>query len=215
MLSVTLIGFPVLAACIVVAEPLFVVMYGRKWLPAVVPFQLLCAGGMLKLLNNYASQANEATGNLWPQVRWQAVGMVLVVIGAAIGSSWGGVPGAALGVLGALVVWTLSMQSLVRRATGLTWGSLARPQVPGIVCAALLALVLLGIEAVMTGIRPQAPEWQLLLVQGVGGAIFYAVFLLFAPIAMVRELVRETLNDMLPAGTVQALTWRRKAVPPA
>ena len=50
ILSITLMGYPVLAGCIVAAEPMFLLLYGKQWLPAVFPFQLLCAGGMMQLL---------------------------------------------------------------------------------------------------------------------------------------------------------------------
>ena len=41
VLSVSMLGLPAFAVAIVVARPLFVLMYGDNWLPAVVPFQLL------------------------------------------------------------------------------------------------------------------------------------------------------------------------------
>ena len=116
--SITLLGFPVLTGCIVAAHPLFSVMYGRKWLPAVLPFQLLCAGGMFKLLNAYSSQANEATGNIWPQVRRQAVGVVLIIVCAGIGSYLAGVTGAAAGVLVAIATQTVSCRISSARPPG-------------------------------------------------------------------------------------------------
>ena len=146
ILTITLVGLPAFTGCIVLAQPLFLVLYGEQWTSAVLPFQLLCAGGMLKLLNAYASQANEAVGNIWPQARRQAVGVLLVVIGAWIGSRYGGVSGAALGVGIAMCLLTASMQALVRRATGLSWRALLAPMAPAIVCSVLLVAVLSGVD---------------------------------------------------------------------
>lgn len=211
ILSITLIGFPVLAGCIVVAQPLFAVLYGAKWQAAVLPYQLLCVGGMLKLLNAYSSQANEASGNLWPQVRRQALGPILVVIGAAAGSLYAGVTGAAAGVVVAITILTVLMQGLVRRATGLSWGAMLAPQVPGITCASLLVLILLGTDAVFRAVAPDPAAWQLLLLQTTVGALFYGAFVFFSPFGAVREVVAETVEDILPPAWSRALNRGTKA----
>lgn len=210
ILTISLIGLPVFAGCIVVARPLFEVMYGPRWLPAVLPFQLLCVGGMLKLLNAYASQANEAAGGLWAQVRRQAFGAVLVVIGAGVGSLRGGITGAALGVLIAMAILTVALQSLVRRVTHLTWRGLLAPQVPGATCALLLVAVLLMAGFGLRALVPEPPAWLLLLVQALAGGLFYGAFVLFSPFRAVRDIVHETLADVLPGGPRQLLTWRRR-----
>jgi PST family polysaccharide transporter len=205
ILSTTLFGYPLLAGCIVVAEPLFVLLYGERWMPAVFPFQLLCAGGMLKLLNAYASQANEAAGNLWPQVRWQAIGTVLVVIGAALGSRYGGITGAAFGVLVAMAILTVGMQVLVRQATGLSWGGMLAPQLPAVTCAALLVAALLATGTAFRALVPEPSAWQMLLTQMIAGGLFYSAFILIGPFSTVRDLVGETIDDLLPAGPARIL----------
>jgi O-antigen/teichoic acid export membrane protein len=205
-----LIGFPVLVGCIVVARPLILVLYGERWLSAVLPFQLLCAGGMLKLLNAYSSQANEASGRIWQQVRRQAFGTVLIVIGAAIGSYKGGVTGAAFGVLIAMLILSIAMQALVQRATGLTWSALSWALVPGMTAAALVVLVLLATGAGVDAMLGQRPAWQLLLIQGAVSGLSYAAFLIFSPFTAVREVVLETMNDIVPAERFQAFDWLRR-----
>ena len=209
ILSITLLGYPALVGLIVAAEPLIVVLYGERWTPAVLPFQILCFGGMLKLLNAYASQANEAAGNLWRQVRRQAMGPVLVAAGAAVGATYGGLAGAALGVLAAWAVVTMALQALVRQATGLSWMAMLRLQVPGATCALLLAGVLLCLDAAVRALLAAPPAWLLLLVQIAGGSVFYLGFVLFSPSVAVRELVHETLTDLLPQ-RVKDLGWHLK-----
>jgi teichuronic acid exporter len=212
VLSITLIGFPVLAGCIIMAEPLFVLLYGERWLPAVPAFQLLCAGGALKLLNAYGAQANEAVGSVWPQVRRQALGTVCVVIGAWAGSVYMGVTGAALGVLAAMVVVTVTMQSLVRRVTGLSWWGMLSPLIPALTCAVLLAGVLMGAGAGLRSLVSSPAYWQFLLVQGAAGTLFYALFVLWSPFPVVRSLVTETLDDILPSLRLDSLKWRPRPI---
>lgn len=212
ILSVTMIGYPALLACIVIAEPLFDVLYGDQWRRAVLPFQLLCVGGMVKLLNAYGSQANEAAGAIWHQARRQAVGTVLVVVGAGVGAFYGGIPGAAAGVSAAAIVLTVAMQALVRRALGLTWGAIVSPQVPAVVCAALLAALLLLSRSLAARYLPQLASWQVLPIYLALGGLFYVGFVLFSPSSRLRDLVDETAGEFLPAGVAGRLRktrWQR------
>jgi teichuronic acid exporter len=198
ILGVTVLAYPAFAAAITVAEPLFTVLYGEQWLAAVLPFQLLCVGGMLKLLNAYGSHANEVAGRIWSQVGRQATGAVLIVAGAVLGSTYGGVSGAAFGVALAMVLLTVSMQALVRRATGLSWKAMMAPQVPGLACAAALVGVLLLTEQGVRAVVPNPAALVLLLTQVAVGGVFYAICVLFSPFAAVRHIVRETIDDLVP-----------------
>jgi len=205
ILSVTMIGYPTMLGCLVVAGPLFEVLYGPQWGRAVLPFQVLCVGGMLKLLNAYGSQANEAVGAVWNQAARQAVGAVLVVVGAAAGATLAGIDGAAVGVTAAFAILTLSMQDLVRRATGLSWRALFAPQVPSLLCAVVLMLVLAGASRLAYGYLGWSAAWQVLGVQVGAGAVAYAVFVLFAPFNDLRDIVSETVDQFLPASTARLL----------
>jgi Polysaccharide biosynthesis C-terminal domain len=187
---------------------LFGVLYGQRWQPAVLPFQLLCAGGILKLLNAYAAQANEAAGNIWPQVRRQAIGAILVVVGAAVGSVMGGVTGAALGVLAGMVVLTALMQSLVRHVTGLSWSGLLRPLAPAAAASALVAAAAwLADAGLRAAVADPAPLLRL-TAQAAAAGLCYTAFVLFSPFETVRVIVAETLDDLLPARAQQVITWR-------
>jgi PST family polysaccharide transporter len=210
--SITLLGFPVLIGCIVIAHPLFAVVYGRKWQVAVLPFQFLCAGGVLKLLNAYASQANEASGNIWPQVRRQTVGATLVGVGAAVGSAFGGIPGAAMGVLAAMIVLTIAMQTLVKQATGLTWAGMISPLVPSVTGSAVLVFVLLGAKLLLLRVVAQPAAWQMLGVQVAAGGLFYVPFVLFSPFPAVRAIVQETVEDMVPQRAMPVFSWLKRPV---
>jgi O-antigen/teichoic acid export membrane protein len=193
-----------------VARPLFILMYGERWLPAVLPFQILCAGGILKLLNAYASQANEATGNIWPQVWRQAIGAVCIVAGAYAGARGWGVAGAATGVAIGMAVLTVSMQALVRRVTGLTWGEMLRPQVPAVACTALVVGVLVAVAQALPLLIPEPAAWQQLIAQVLAGSLAYGLFVLFSPFAALNEVVNETIHQLLPARAADRLDRVRR-----
>jgi teichuronic acid exporter len=210
LLTVTLIGFPIFAACAVTAPQLIVVLYGEKWRPAIVPFQLLCLGGMLKLLNAYAAQANEAMGNIWRQVRWQAASAIVLIGGVWLGTVSFGIAGAALGVLASVVLFTIATQNLVREGAGLAWRDVLAPQIPGLTCAGLMILLLAAVELTAHTLQPAVKPWQLLLAQGAAGVLFYAAFVLLSPFAGVRMLVAETITDLPPrvGRRLEVLAWR-------
>jgi PST family polysaccharide transporter len=205
ILSITLLAYPVLAACMAAAEPLFYVLYGPNWLPAVLPFQLLCLGGMLKLLNAYSSQANEAVGNIWRQVRRQVLGAALVLAGALVGAFAGGLPGVAVGVLVAWTVLTIMLLELVREATGLTWRAMLTPLVPAVTCAAAMGVLLTATAAAVRAAGLALPPWQLLLLQTLVGTLFYLTFVVAGPFDQVREIVGESVDDLLPAGPARVV----------
>ena len=196
ILTVSLIALPVFGGAIAVAPALFAVLFGKAWLASVLPFQILCVGGVLRLYDGYASHANEAMGAIWNQVRRQALGAVLVVIGAWAGSRIGGVVGAATGVTAALAVLSVTMQTLVCRVTGLTWRQMLGAQLPAAVCATGLVAVVLAAREVMGGAVPDVAAWQMLIVQLLSGAAFYLLFLVHSPFPSVTALVQETAVDL-------------------
>lgn len=212
VLTVSVIGLPVFAAAITMAEPLFLLMYGEQWLPAVLPFQMLCLGGILKLFNAYASQANEATGNIWSQAVRQGIGAICIVIGAAVGAHQGGVTGAAIGVAIGMAILTVAIQALVRRTTGLTWGDMLRPQVPALLCTALVVAALIGAERIVEAFVPAPAPWLQLLVQGAAGALAYTAFILFSRSPMLAEIVDDTLAELFPRGVADRVNRVRRAV---
>jgi O-antigen/teichoic acid export membrane protein len=210
VLTISVLGLPAFAAAIVVARPLFVLMYGERWLPAVLPFQLLCVGGVLKLLNAYASQANEATGNIWAQTARQAFGTVCIIVGAFVGARFGGIPGAATGVAIGMAVLTVSMQALVKRTTGLTWEEMIRPQLPAVACTLLVVSVMLAIGWLVSFGPADGVDWELLLLQALGGGFAYACFILFSPFASLNEVVTETVHQLLPSEVAARLDRLRR-----
>ncbi len=210
VLTISIIGLPAFAAAIVSARQLILVLYGDQWLPTVLPFQMLCVGGMLKLLNEYASQANEATGNIWRQVVRQAIGTVSIVAGAWIGALLGGLAGAAIGVAVGMAVLTVSMQALVRQTTGLTWGEMLYPQIPAAACAGMMVAVLLAVAYALPMVVPNPAPWQLLLVQTVVGGVFYLLFILYSPFEDLGEIVTDSIHQLLPARVAQGLDRIRR-----
>lgn len=205
MMSATLVAFPAFATLMAVAPQLIVVLFGQRWLPSALPFQLLCVAGVLKLLNQFASSATQAVGWIWAEVWRQVVLIALTALGIVAFKLWGP-SGAAAGVLLATFGMTLLMNTLLVRVTHLSWGDLLSPLAPALLCAAGAAIVALAVEWLMRTLIAQPRPLLLLVCQAPAVAAFVALFLLFAPLAELRALVREVGNDLAPA-VVKRQRW--------
>jgi len=208
-LSATLVGYPVLLGVAAAAPALVLFLFGDTWRPSIVPLQLLCAAGALRLLNSYVLSASEALGFIWAGVWRNVVYLVSIVVGVWVGSRWG-IEGAALAVLAATVVQVGLMQDLMRRIGGFTWRTLLSPQVPGIV-AGLGTAAIVWSAGRLAALSPlTSAPWSTLAIQAVCGAAFTAMFLLLARFGAMRELVAEVVDDLPGIGRLR----RRRVVEP-
>ncbi len=199
VMSSALLAFPIFAGLIAAAPQFIVVLFGERWRPAAAPFQLLCVAACLKLLNMYASSANQAVGRVWSEVWRQGLYVTLIVGGLMLLRNRGPV-GAAAGVLFATAVMTVLMHVLLTSSTHLRWIDVLRPQLPGVLCAGGVGTTVMLVEfgLARTLGHPPAP-WLLLGVQAIAAGIFYCAFVLFAPHPELRILVREVAEDLAPA----------------
>lgn len=85
---VAFIVFPLMMLLIIIAEPLFNMLYGEKWLDAVPYFQILCIGGFFSAVYNLNYYAVAAIGKskalfYWGCYKWGIL-LLLLVIGASL-----------------------------------------------------------------------------------------------------------------------------------
>jgi O-antigen/teichoic acid export membrane protein len=195
ILSVSLVGYPVLAGVAFVANELVQVMFGARWQPAALPLQILCVATMLRQISFYASSATQAQGYIWSEVKRQAVAVVVLAVGVAALSRWG-LAGAATGVLLSAAASTIMLQLLVRRVTALTWGDLFQPQLPGVLCAACTVLAAAAVKLLLFWWLGEPGALTILAACAVAGGAGTLAFLLLAPFGAMQDVVRETLKDV-------------------
>jgi PST family polysaccharide transporter len=202
IMTATLVSYPVFGVIATMAPHLVPVAFGQRWLPAVVPMQVLCVSFSLKALNQFATSASQARGWVWPHVWRQIVQVLCVVIGVYLSSPWG-VSGASFAVVGASAVMFYLTQGMMRKATGLGWADILEPQVPALIFSASLVSALWACAVLM----PHATSH--LAVLAVEAAVAAVVTLLFAwlcPFSDVRRLLHEVTSDMSPR--IAAVVWR-------
>lgn len=199
VLTVTVLGYPVLTGMAIVAPELVEVMFGMQWMGAVVPLQILCVSAMLRLLNTYASTAMQATGLIWPEVKRLTFFAASVAVAVTVMSHRWGIEGAAGGVLLATAGMTILLQALLHRTTAMTWREMLSPQVPAIVCALGLAAVVLSLRHGMRLLVPGIDAWLLLSLATVIGGAYYLAFFLLSGFQEVREVALDSMKDLAPA----------------
>ena len=78
------LAFGVMALLLVVAEPLFIMLFTDKWLPSVPLFRVLCVAGMLVPLNNVNTQLFKGVGRsdifFILQFVKRLIGLVIILI---------------------------------------------------------------------------------------------------------------------------------------
>lgn len=72
---IAFIVFPLMGILIIAAEPIMTILYGEKWLPCAIFFQILCCGGVFACLQNVNYYAVAAVGKsrqlfIWSFYKW-------------------------------------------------------------------------------------------------------------------------------------------------
>ena len=91
--TMAFVCFPMLFVLILLAKPLFVLLYSAKWLESVPYFQLLCIAGLAISLSSINTQPIAAIGKSKVMFYWgvvkQVIGLAFIVGGLVIGGIWG------------------------------------------------------------------------------------------------------------------------------
>lgn len=86
-LSIAYITFPMMLLLILLAKPIFVLLYSERWLDSVPYFQILCIAGIAICLQGVNYQAIAAIGKSNAMFSWtlvkRAIGLALIVGGLA------------------------------------------------------------------------------------------------------------------------------------
>ena len=79
------VTFPMMLLLIILAKPVFIILYSERWLPSVLYFQILCLAGIAVCLQNINYFAVAAIGKSRELFKWtfvkRGLGLVLVIGG--------------------------------------------------------------------------------------------------------------------------------------
>jgi PST family polysaccharide transporter len=201
--ATALVSFPFLAGLGLVAPAFIAVVYGDKWLPAVLPLKVMCVAGMMKSVTTFVGSIADAKGQVMSEVRRQLVYLALLVAGTVIGSRFG-TGGVAAAVVGASFCMLLMMQSFLGRLTGMRWGPYLGALKPALAGTAVMAGAVLVTQALLRRITAETSP-LMLFASTVTGILVYACVLLGGHFPHVRALRQELTADLAALrGRVQA-----------
>jgi len=149
----SIVVFPVLTVLAVAAPEVMGGVFGRQWAPAVVPLQILCAGGACYCIYNLADSLVRAKGAVYTKFLCHTIFALAVFMFARAGAAWG-ITGVSVGVTSAIAVVYLLMARLSLRLTACTWSLFFRAQLPAVAVsgAAGIAGLLIATALRATGI---------------------------------------------------------------
>ena len=120
-MTLSYFSFPLLFILLLVAKPLFVILYSERWLPSVPYFQVLCIAGLASCLQAVNLQSISAIGKsktnfIWTMIK-RAIGIGAVILGLV----FFGMKGLLAGVLFNFWFSYLVNISLVSKFIGYKW----------------------------------------------------------------------------------------------
>lgn len=196
VLSLSVVCYPIFGSLIVLAPEFIEVVYGRKWLGAILPFQILCLAGLPRVLAQVTGSLINAMGSVGREVMARGVALVLLLGGALIGSRWGiaGVAAAvALVNLGTLALIVF----LVQRVSPITLKDVLQPQATPF--RATIALVVSAAATKSASMTLVGMPALLALPTTFGaGILAYAVVLYLKRDEPLMELLGELRRDVQP-----------------
>lgn len=196
LLSSSLIGTPLFATLVVLGGPAILTMYGPRWAPAIVPFQLLCVSGPLRITAQLCTSAIDACGNLGRDLRRRFVGLGILIAAVFIGVRWG-LTGVAFAVLCTNITTFLLLITLLDRVTPLRMSDVLRPQVRPVLGTFVLVAVEVLIAAV--GASRAWPPAVVLVLGSAAGGVVYAAAIYVMRDAVLTALWHELTSDVRSA----------------
>jgi PST family polysaccharide transporter len=166
---------------VVTAPEIVAIILGPKWTPAIVPFQILTAGIMMRNAYLMAYCLDGALGAMYKRTIRDGIYATGVVLGSLVGSRFG-LPGVATGVLLAIGVnYFLGAAMSLSMIQG-SWADYFRSQVPGlglgVLALAIAVPTRLGLHSLGTGSLGVLVITSLTSIGVIGLAIFFSPGLL-------------------------------------
>lgn len=194
--AISYINFPLMVSLIIMAEPLIIILFGEKWLPSVPYFRVLCAEGMIMVVNITNRDVFSALGKsrmyFRVQLAYEFVGIILIFIGMQYG-----VLGFVCGRVAAFYVLFLISASVMRWQIGYGFIAQIVDMTPSVLLSLFAGLVSYFVSLYVIHLNVFA---QVLVI----GSVFYVIFILSSALSrnesfmMYRHLVVKYIGRFIP-----------------
>lgn len=161
-------SFPLLFLFLLLAKPLFVLLYSERWLPSVPYFQVLCIAGLFQCLHSVNLQSVSAIGKSKTMFIWTAIKRVVGISAIIVGMVLFGMKGLLAGVVFNSCFSYIVNISLVSRYIGYKWYDQLINIMPVTIASVVSALVAYSI-----GLLTNLPMYSDGLVKAIVYCIVY------------------------------------------
>ena len=139
-----LFTLPVSVVLVIFAEEYVLILLGSQWTGAILPFQILAIGMLMRTSASMSDSLTRAKGAVYNRAWRQGIYAACVIVGAMIGQRWG-ITGVSVGVLIALVVNAALMAQLSLKLTGLSLRMFAQAHTQALLLTGMIAVEAWGL----------------------------------------------------------------------
>lgn len=192
------LSFPAFACLGVMAEPVILFLYGRQWLDAILPLQIVCVGLACLAVTNVAGSVLVGSGKIGANLRMHAFFQPFKVALVILGATKFGLMGVAAGVAVGDAALSARCFFLANRLTGVSPWEFTRCILPSIGIALSAGFIAWAVPRAIQNLDPEMlllalhPE-MLLVALGSGGA---GIGWLFGLMLTKHPLYRELQNAL-------------------
>lgn len=193
LLSVSLMNYPCFIGILLVAPILIPVLYGEKWMPAVLPLQILCIYAIVESYNIIGTSIITAKNAVKPHAITQIIYLLLLI--SIIFVAQYGLPFVALIVVFSNIINLLIVLRLIKRITGIGLKDFFAVQIPPLVYTIIMVVVVKLLEGLAVKFYPKESILMLIFLVAMEGIVYFAAFY-FIRFKAVDELRKEALEDI-------------------
>lgn len=197
MFSMSVLVFPVFMGLCVTAEPFIQVVFGEKWLPSVLPLQILCVAGIVRLELQVISSILNATGQVASEVARRGIGLIFLATGCYVGSFWG-INGVAIAVVVTGIGMALSIIARLLSHLAMSWRDFLSPQIPAFNAGVFMVTCVFAIKWLIESGDPPVPDFAVLLACVGTGVLSYVGFFVLFSRSTLQNFRREVLDSLKP-----------------
>jgi len=137
---VSILTFPLLTGVAISSKYFIIGIYGNNWSAAINVLQILCFVGMFKAISHLAGAITHATGNIFSEVKRQAIHTFTLVLLSIFFVRYG-IEGVALAVVLSSITFYLLMAQCIINILSIPWSSFFTSQRTGISLAFIVGVV--------------------------------------------------------------------------
>lgn len=140
-MTLAYLSFPILFIFMLLAKPLFIILYSEKWLPSVPYFQVLCFAGLAGCLQAVNFQSISAIGKSRTLLEWTVIKRIVGIVVIILGLLWFGMKGLLAGVVFNYWFSYIINICLVSRFIGYKWYQQIKDLLPIAIASVIIAII--------------------------------------------------------------------------